>query len=139
MAMFSMKGLEDTIDQMRKMGEDTGPTADKMIMAGAEEVKKAWQYVAESRRHKKSGDMIESVGYAKTPERASSALWIDIYPQGDDSRGVRNAMKAFKIHYGTSKKPGDHWVDEANYYAEITAVPAMKKIWDEYIASKQKG
>lgn len=139
MAMFSMKGLEDVILQMQKLNEDTGPTADKMIMAGAEEVKKAWQYVAESRRHSQSGDMIKSIGYPKTPERASSALWIDIYPQGDDSRGVRNAMKAFKIHWGTSKKPGDHWVDEANYYAEITAIPAMQKVWEEHLEEIKKG
>lgn len=139
MARFSMKGLEDVIFEMMRLGEDTGPTADKMILAGAEEVKKAWEYVAESRNHKDSGDMIKSIGYSKTPKKASGILWIDIYPQGNDSRGVRNAMKAFKIHYGTSKKEGDHWVDEADYYAMITAIPAMQKIWEEHLEEIKKG
>lgn len=134
-----MSGLNAVIDEMRRLEEDTGPTAERMIMAGAEEVKKAWRRSAEEHNHRDTGDMIESIGYPRKPESIGGALSIDIYPQGTDHKGVRNAQKAFILHYGTSKRPGSRWVDDADRYSEETAVPEMKRIWDEYIQSKTKG
>lgn len=139
MARFDMSGLNSVIDEMRRLEEDTGPTAERMIMAGAEEVKKAWRRSAEEHNHRDTGDMIESIGYPRKPESIGGALSIDIYPQGTDHKGVRNAQKAFILHYGTSKRPGSRWVDDADRYSEETAVPEMKRIWDEYIQSKTKG
>lgn len=134
-----MSGLNAVIDEMRRLEEDTGPTAERMIMAGAEEVKKAWRRSAEEHNHRDTGDMIESIGYPRKPESIGGALSIDIYPQGTDHKGVRNAQKAFILHYGTSKRPGSRWVDDADRYSKDTAVPEMKRIWDEYIQNKTKG
>ena len=139
MARFDMSGLNSVIDEMRRLGEDTGPTAERMIMAGAEEVKKAWRRSAEEHNHRDTGDMIDSIGYPLHPAKIGDALGIDIYPQGVDHKGVRNAEKAFILHYGTSKRPGSRWVDDADRYSEETAVPEMKRIWDEYVQSKTKG
>lgn len=139
LARFDMSGLNSVIDEMRRLEEDTGPTAERMIMAGAEEVKKAWRRSAEEHNHRDTGDMIESIGYPRKPENIGGALSIDIYPQGTDHKGVRNAEKAFILHYGTSKRPGSRWVDDADRYSEDTAVPEMKRIWDEYVQSKTKG
>lgn len=139
LARFDMSGLNSVIDEMRRLEEDTGPTDERMIMAGAEEVKKAWRRSAEEHNHRDTGDMIESIGYPRKPENIGGALSIDIYPQGTDHKGVRNAEKAFILHYGTSKRPGSRWVDDADRYSEDTAVPEMKRIWDEYVQSKTKG
>ena len=139
MARFDMSGLNSVIDEMRRLEEDTGPTAERMIMAGAEEVKKAWRRSAEEHNHRDTGDMIESIGYPRQPFKIGDALGIDIYPQGVDHKGVRNAEKAFILHYGTSKLHGSRWVDDADRFSEDTAVPEMKRIWDEYVRNKTKG
>lgn len=66
----------------------------------------------------KTGDMYRSVGgteYKETFEGGS----MNVYPLGEDSRGVRNAVKAFVINYGrggnptrrgTQNKTGDHFI-----------------------------
>lgn len=135
MARFDMSGLDPIIDQMRTLGQDTGPVANAMIMAGAEQVKIAWKRSAEEHHLRDTGDMIESIGYPREPKKIGDALTIDIYPQGKDRKGVRNAEKAFILHYGTSRRPATRWVDDADAYCETTVVPAMARIWDEFMTT----
>ena len=140
-----MSGLNSVIDEMRRLGEDTGPVAESMIMTGAEEVRKAWEKSAIKHKYYEgggkyaTGDMIKSIGYPRKPQNIGDALGIDIYPQGVDRKGVRNAEKAFILHYGTSKIDPSRWVDDADDYCKETVVPAMAKVWDEYISKKTKG
>ena len=136
MARFDMSGLDPIIDEMRALGEESGAVANEMIMAGAEAVKQAWRRSAEEHKHRDYGDMIESIGYPRQPQTIGDALTIDIYPQGRDRKGVRNAEKAFVLHYGTSKLQASYWVDTADAYSEQTAVPAMAEIWDKFIQSR---
>lgn len=133
MARFDMSGLDDTIRQMRRMGEESGDAAKAMIQAGAEGVKKAWKQAAEEHGLRDTGDMIDSIGFSREPKKIVDALAIDIYPQGTDRKGVRNAEKAFILHYGTLKLVATHWVDDADRYSEDYAVPAMQAVWDEFI------
>ena len=133
MARFDMSGLDPIVDEMRRLGEETGAAAEAMIQAGAEAVKLAWQRAAEEKGLRDTGDMINSIGYPQKPKYIDDALAQDIYPQGRDHKGVRNAEKAFVLHYGTSKMPATYWVDLADAYSEETAVPAMAKVWEDYI------
>lgn len=133
MARFSTSGIDDIIRDMRKMGETSGDAAKAMLQAGAEEVKKAWKQAAEEHELRDTGDMIASIGFAREPKSINDVLTIDIYPQGTDHKGVRNAEKAFVLHYGTSKLPATRWVDDADRYSEQYAIPAMEKAWDEFI------
>ena len=124
MARFDTEGIDDIIEDMKKLGELIGPTADKMLMAGAEADKKAWKQAAAIHGHtppgkskKATGEMVESVGFPRRPKTVDGIRQIDIYPQGKDKKGVRNAEKAFILHYGTSSIDGDQWVevDKAKY------------------------
>lgn len=133
MARFDMSGLDGIIRDMQAMGQDTGPVADAMLLTGAEQVAEAWRRSAEEHELRDTGDMIASIGYPRKPSGVGSAKSIDIYPQGVDRKGVRNAEKAFILHYGTSKRPGTRWVDDADAYCEGTVVPAMEQIWNEFI------
>ena len=47
MAQFSTDGIDSIAEEMAWMGEAAGETADEMLLAGAEEVKRAWQETAE--------------------------------------------------------------------------------------------
>lgn len=133
MARFDMSGLQPVIDEMRRLGEESGPVAEAMIMAGAERVREAWRRSADEHGHRLTDDMFNSIGYPRQPKNIGDGISIDIYPQGKDRKGVRNAEKAFILHYGTSKLPGSHWVDDADAYSEETVVPAMAEVWEHYI------
>ena len=130
MARFDMSGLDGIIRDMQAMGQDTGPVADAMLMTGAEQVAEAWRRSAEEHELRDTGDMIASIGYPRKPSGIGSAKSIDIYPQGVDRKGVRNAEKAFILHYGRSNMKGDHFVDNAERIAEQNAVPVMQEIWE---------
>lgn len=133
MARFYMVGIQPMIDAMRAMHEESGEAAEAVIRAGAEEVKKAWKQAAEEFDHRVTGEMIESIGYPREPKDINGALTMDIYPQGKDSKGVRNAEKAFILHYGSTKLDGSHWVDYADQLCEATVGPAMVREWDKWI------
>lgn len=135
MARFDMSGIDDMVREMRRLGEESGKAAEAVLMAGAEGVKKAWRMAAEEHNLRDTGDMIESIGFAREPKKIGDALSVDIYPQGVDRKGVRNAEKAFILHYGTTNqnRPATHWVDDADRYSEDIAIPAMLDAWAQYL------
>lgn len=136
MARFDVSGLDETIEEMKRLGQMTVQTADAMLMAGAEEVRKAWRQSAEEHRHRDTGDMIASIGFARKPKEIGSIRSIDIYPQGKDKRNIRNAEKAFILHYGTTKIRGSRWVDDADKISEQTVVPAMIRVWEQFLQNQ---
>ena len=136
MARFDVSGLDETIEDMKRLGQMTGQTADAMLMAGADEVRKAWRQSAEEHRHRDTGDMIASIGFARKPKEIGSIRTIDIYPQGKDKRNIRNAEKAFILHYGTTKIRGSRWIDDADKISEQTVVPAMIRVWEQFLQNQ---
>ena len=149
MARFEVEGLDVLLDEMKRYDQLSGPTADKMLLAGAEEVKQAWKGEAERRLFKDTKAMIDSIGFPRAVKRASDILSIDIYPQGKDARGVRNAEKAFILHWGTSSNstskrkrkkkfsgpgiPRTRWVDDADRASGPRVMEAYTHIWDAFL------
>lgn len=133
MARFVTEGIDEIIQELIRIGEDTGPVAEEMLMEGAAEVRECWRKSAEAHKHRDTGDMIEAIGYPKKPRTVAGIRRIDIYPQGKDRKGVRNAAKAFVLHYGTSKMPGSHWVDYADDLSGPRVEAAMKRVYDKFI------
>ena len=137
MARFDTEGLQQVIDDMRRMGEQSGEAAKALLMIGAEQVRIAWQQAAEKHGHKDTGALIRSIGYPRQPKQLGDILSIDIYPVGKDAKGVRNAEKAFILHYGTSKYPGSRWVDTADRISDALVTPAMTEAWERYLETGQ--
>ena len=133
MARLEMDGFDELLAEMKRMGELSGEVADKMLMAGAEEVKKAWRQSAKRVPHRVSGDLIESIDYARKPKTAGDIRTIDIYPQGKDRKGVRNAEKAFILNYGTKTRTASHWVDDADRASGEPVMQAMTEIWGKHL------
>ena len=129
MARFDTSGIDDIINDLKRMGETTGEAADRMLLAGAEKVKKAWKLSAAIHSLRHTGDMINSIGYPRKPAIIEGIKRIDIYPQGKDRNGIRNAEKAFLLHYGTSRIPATHWVDDAD---EMSAEPVKMVMETEF-------
>jgi hypothetical protein len=134
MARFSTDGIDQIAAEMAWMGEAAGEVADEMLLAGAEEVKRAWKETAERHGYRETGDMIESIRADKAPKSdANDVRRINVYPRGEDRKGVRNAEKAYVLHYGTSKIHGSHWVDEADQDADPMVQDVFEKIWDRHL------
>lgn len=129
MARFDTSGLDDLFKEMEREGELVGETADEMLLAGAGIVREAWKYSAAAHGHIDTGAMFDSINYAKKPKAVRNIKFIDIYPQGKDSKGVRNAEKAFVLNYGTSKKPGSHWIDDADKMCTEPIKQKFEEIW----------
>lgn len=134
MAKLTIDGLDETLEQMARMGQLTGKVADEMLLDGAAEMKTAWQNTITMFEHVDTGEMRRKVGYNKKPKSVmESKKLLEIYPQGKDKRGTRNAEKAFILHYGRSNMTGSHFVDKAETDGEPKAAAAMEARWDRFI------
>lgn len=134
MAQFSTDGIDSIAEEMAWMGEAAGEVADEMLLAGAEEVKRAWKETAERHGYRETGDMIESIRADKAPKSdANDVRRISVYPRGEDRKGVRNAEKAFLLHYGTSRIRGSHWIEEVEQKALPTVQQVFEDIWDRHL------
>lgn len=133
MARIETIGLDELVNQMRRMGQDEGPVVDEMLDAAAEIVRESWRDSGQAHGHVDTGAMLASVDF--TVKGGARALYRDIYPQGSDAKGVSNAEKAFILHYGKHNIPGSYWVDEAEMKAGPEAIGACQAIWDRFLAS----
>lgn len=133
MARLDMSGMDEVIEQMKNMQMLSSKVADEMLLAGAEVMKKSWQQTISRFGLIDTGDMLKSVGYPRKPKDINDARTIDIYPQGKDRDGVRNAEKAFILHYGRSNMDPTEFVDVAEQEAKTEADAAMEKIWNHFI------
>jgi HK97 gp10 family phage protein len=133
MARFDTSGIDDIIDEVTRLGDAGREVGDKMLMAAAEEVKDAWRASARKHNLKDTGDMIESIDYAKKPKDVGGVREIDIYPQGKDRKGVRNAEKAFIHEYGSSSTKAKKWVTKADEASGPKVQAAMEREYDKFL------
>lgn len=136
MAKLSFDGLDDVVKQMEQMGQMGGKVAEEMLLAGATEMEKAWQESIRRFGHVKYGDMLKSVGSTKIKPVKTGGKTLEVYPKGKDRKGVRNAEKAFILHYGKKGLVASHFVETAEKEGEPKAAAAMEARWDRFI---QKG
>lgn len=134
-------GIDEVLKEMGKMQQLTGDAAQAMLNAGGNVFQKWWITEAMKHGHKKTGDMIKSIGFSKAKDRGSG-LQIDIYPQGKGRTGVRNSVKAFVLHHGRNgrrngkgKINGDEWVKDVVLDATDESNMAMAKVWGQFIAT----
>ena len=132
MARLTFSGVDELVREMTRMGETSGPVAEAMLDAAAAVTRDAWKEVAEEHGYHVSHNMIDSIGFP-TKLVSASVLIREIYPQGRDEKGVRNAEKAFYLHYGTSRIAASYWVDEAEDRADPRAFSVMDDIWGQFV------
>ena len=115
------------------MGQSSGDVAEAMVNAAVVEIRDAWKETAEKYDLHDTGDMIRSIGFPTPPQKIGAAIFRDVYPQGKDSKGVRNAEKAFLLHYGTSRIKAKYWVDEAEAISGPRVQTRLEEIWGEFL------
>lgn len=137
MARFDTSGIDGIINEVIRLGKAGQEVGDKMLLAGAEKVEEAWKFAAGMHGLIDTRDMVDSVGFHRRPKNVGSIRTIDIYPQGTDRKGVRNAEKAFIHHYGSSKHKATHWVDDADEKAGSDVQAVMEKVFDDFMNGKE--
>lgn len=90
----------------------------RIVEAGAKAEIDVERRQVEAAHHVKTGAMLRGVDMGEYREDLDGAA-IDVYPKGEDGRGVSNALKAFVIdrglghnptRRGTTNKTGDHFI-----------------------------
>lgn len=110
MAKLEYKGFEVLQNQIAQLSRTT---IRRLVEAGANALIESTQESIESYHHVVTGTMKTSVKAGKYHETLGGG-WMDVYPQGDDPRGVSQAKKAFVINYGyggrKTEKTGDKFI-----------------------------
>ena len=134
MARFEYTAAEDFDGKLDKLSREG---LKQIVLAGAEACGQGMQAVIGKYHHIRTGSMQASVKPGKIHEDLDSC-WTEVYPQGPDSRGVDNAMKAFVINYGYGKrrtqKTGDKFITSNKKQFKASVGRAMQAANDKLIA-----
>ena len=136
MARMEFSGCQEMMDALFAESERLERKATEMLGEAGKVVVQAWQDAIEAAGHappgksgRATGDLIRSVRASK-PKKNGEAYTSTIYPHGRDRKKQRLAEIAFVLHYGTSRIPGDHFVDDAEERAGDAAERAMQEVWE---------
>ena len=139
MAKQSFSGFENVERQLTKLGRGT---VKRLVGAGAKALTEYTQESTQKYHHiGKTGSMKENVRPGQYHETLDGG-WQEVYPQGDDPRGVSNAMKAFVINYGyggkKTAKTGDKFIT-GNKRKRQSAVAAAMEEENQKIINEANG
>ena len=134
MARFEYSGGEEFEAALEKLDRDGRKN---IVMAGAEVCAQDMQNAIGNAHHVRTGSMMQNVRPGIYHDDQDSS-YVEVYPQGNDSRGVDNAMKAFVINYGygkrRTKKTGDKFITKNEKQFRATVERAMQDASDRMIA-----
>ena len=86
--------------------------------------------------------MLQGVAPGRYHEDLGSG-WVEVYPQGEDSRGISNATKAFVINYGyggrRTQKTGDKFITGQKNTMSDAVAAAMQREADRIIQEMNGG
>lgn len=136
MADFSVSGIDELAAELKKLGQlDNDTLVEEMLEAGAEVVVDEWKKGIKSavKTKRSTGELEASVTTVKGIQKVNDVSAKTIYPAGKDSKGVRNAEKAFILHYGKSGQTATLFVDDVENKAEDKAADAMEKVFNNFL------
>ncbi len=148
MARFQSVNVDEMARELSRLGQATAPMAREMVAEGATVIVGTWKSVIAGLKHVDTGDMRDNVR-ADEPTQRGGAIESEIYPRGMDKKGVRNAEKAFLLHFGwragkaargrkNSKgrkdtHTGDHFVDTVEQECAEAVDYAMESVRNRYM------
>lgn len=124
MARFSYEGFKECENVLGRMSRGS---IRRIVEAGGNAAALRMRENIRQKKHIKTGDMLNSTGMTDYLERLGGGS-VEVYPLGDDRKGVRNALKAFVANYGKGwhqKKSGDHFITGDKRATERVVYKAM--------------
>ena len=135
MADFNIEGIDSlTIGFMRRSGV-LEETMNDCLEVGSNLLVEAQKKQAESMKIHDTGDMIKSIKATKQKKDKDGNPYVDIYPQGKDRKGTRNAEKGFIAEYGKSDQPARPWMRTANEKANDEVQNAIWETFNEHMGN----
>lgn len=136
MARFNVVGLDDVQEQMLKRERIAAEAVPEMLKAGGAVMKEAQESEIRStfRGDRSTGDLAASIVVSDVKEKDGGKM-VEVYPDGKDRHGVRNATKGFVLQYGRKNMPARPWFTAANTKAADAVNGEMRRVWEE----KQSG
>lgn len=139
MARCEFSGPDEAAARLERLGRDG---VRRIVMAGADACKAETRELIDQYRHVVTGSMLNSVAAGKYHEDLNSG-WVEVYPQGNDSRGISNAKKAFVINYGYGKrktrKTGDKFITGKKSTMKTVVSAAMQAESDRIVQELNGG
>ena len=138
MATLKVNGFELVDEQFNRMGR---PMIRRIVEAGASAAEQRMAENTEKAGHgppgisrRATGEMLRAIGRNEYRETFGGGS-VDVYPQGSDGRGVRNATKAYVLNYGRGRGlKGDKFITGDESQAEQIVQEAMQAESDRLIA-----
>lgn len=124
MARFSVDGFELQEARLNKL-ERTSLRS--IVEAGAKAAEKVMEDATNQYGHTRNRDMLDAIGNNGIREYYGGAS-TEVYPQGNDRKGVRNATKAYVINYGKGRRPLTKWPRKR---------PKINKTGDKFITGNE--
>ena len=106
MAKFNVVGLDDVQEAMLRQDAIVEEAVPEMLKAGGAVMQKAQQEEIKTRfnSRRSTGALLASIKVSAVKE-IDGGKRVEIYPNGKDKHGVRNAEKGFVLNYGRSNMP----------------------------------
>lgn len=125
MATVRVNGFELLEGQLQRMGR---PMIKKIVEAGSGAAEKRMTERTENAGHgspgrsrRATGEMLASIGRTEYREWLGGGAQ-DVYPQGTDRKGERNATKAYVLNYGRGRSlRGDKFITGDSEAEDIIA------------------
>lgn len=145
MATLKVDGFEMMDAQLNKLGRTGIRTIVEAGAAAAEtRMRMATQragHVPPGKSGRATGDMAASIGMNEYREYFHGGS-VDVYPQGDDRKGIRNADKAYILNYGRggARKTdgmGDRFITSDEKKTEEAVLAAMQEESDRLLSEIQ--
>jgi hypothetical protein len=137
--MIEYDGMERINGVLTRLSRDA---IRQVVMAGAAACVQETKDNIVRYRHVLTGQMMQNVAPGKYHEDYGSG-WVEVYPQGDDSRGISNAKKAFVINYGRggrrTDKTGDKFITGEKKTMQEVVSRAMQAESDRIIQELNGG
>ena len=131
MAKLDTQGLDGVAAYMLQQDAATLKVVPEMLRAGGEVIKAAQEeeIAANFSSKRSTGALRSSIKISEVKETADGKK-VEIYPDGKDKHGVRNATKGFVLQYGRSNMPPKPWFTAAMNKGSDKAIDAMRKVWE---------
>lgn len=132
MASFNTVGLDDIQEAMLRQEKTVMEAVPEMLKAGGAVMQKAQQDEIKLtfKGKRGTGDLARSIVVSKVKEKDGGQS-VEIYPNGKDRHGVRNATKGFVLQYGRKNMPARPWFTAANTKAADDVTAEMRRVWRE--------
>lgn len=130
MAQFNVVGFEELEKRLLAREAAVTKAIPAMLEAGAAVLIEAQKREIEQMDIVDKHDLMNSIGATKILRKGESA-YTEVFPQGKDRKGVRNATKGFIAQYGKSNEPARPWMTVANEKSAAAVHEAMRAKWEE--------